>query len=128
MENLTIEATKYTPEIVFDVTGKLSIKGKSYPENTFEFYAPVMNWTKTYLSTDSSPKELTLDIEITYFNSSSSKLLLIFSTFLMKTKPSLKSPSTGYMTKKTKVRLKRAKILSKTLKISTSNSFQKKAN
>lgn len=78
MENLNIEATQYTPDIAFDVSGKLSMKGKSYPENTFEFYAPVMDWAKTYFSNDSSPKALTLDIEITYFNSSSSKLFFDF--------------------------------------------------
>ena len=83
MENLNIEATKYTPEIIFDKSGKLSIKGKSYPENTFEFYAPVMGWIKLYFLidslpkvhfvTDEMPKALTLDMEIIYFNSSSSK-------------------------------------------------------
>jgi len=78
MENLNIEATQYTPDIAFDVAGKLSMKGKSYPENTFEFYAPVMDWAKKYFASDSSPKALTLDIEITYFNSSSSKLFFDF--------------------------------------------------
>lgn len=78
MENLNIEATKYTPDIIFDVSGKLTMTGKSYPENTFEFYAPVMDWMKSYFSSDSSPKTLTLDIEITYFNSSSSKLFFDF--------------------------------------------------
>jgi hypothetical protein len=78
MENLNIEATQYTPDIAFDVSGKLSLKGKSYPENTFEFYAPVMDWIKAYFSNDASPKTLTLDIEITYFNSSSSKLFFDF--------------------------------------------------
>lgn len=78
MENLNIKATKYTPEIVFDASGKLNITGKSYPENTFEFYAPLMNWTKMYFSNNSSPKKLTLDIEIIYFNSSSSKWFFDF--------------------------------------------------
>jgi hypothetical protein len=81
MKNLNIEATQSTPNIDFDVSGKLSITGKSYPENTFEFYAPVMNWVKTYFATDSSPRELTLDIEITYFNTSSSKLFFDFFDF-----------------------------------------------
>ena len=81
MENLNIEATQSTPNINFDVSGKLSITGKSYPENTFEFYAPVMAWVRTYFSSDSSPRELTLDIEITYFNTSSSKLFFDFFDF-----------------------------------------------
>jgi hypothetical protein len=81
MENLNIEATKFTPNILFDISGKLSITGKSYPENTFEFYAPVMNWVKSYFENASSPREVTLDIEITYFNSSSSKLFFDFFDF-----------------------------------------------
>ncbi len=72
MENLVIEETKYTPTINLDISGTVSIVGKSYPENTFEFYAPVMEWLSTYF--EEGNKKLTLNMEITYFNSSSSKL------------------------------------------------------
>jgi hypothetical protein len=72
MENLIIEETKYTPNINLDINGTVSIVGKSYPENTFEFYAPVMEWLGTYF--EEGNKKLTLNMEITYFNSSSSKL------------------------------------------------------
>lgn len=78
MEDLKIEATKYTPDISFESTGNLSFKGKSYPENTFEFYSPVMKWMKAYFADASTPRTLTLSIEITYFNSSSSKLFFDF--------------------------------------------------
>jgi len=73
MENLHIEATKYTPEINLDAEkGLIQIKGKSYPENTFEFYAPVIEWIREYFK---NPKEPTIvEMEIIYFNSSSSKL------------------------------------------------------
>lgn len=72
MENLIIEETKYTPTINLDVNGTVSIVGKSYPENTFEFYAPVMEWLSAYF--EEGNKKLTLNMEVTYFNSSSSKL------------------------------------------------------
>lgn len=78
MENLNIESSKYTPEISFNTDGKLSLIGKSYPENTFQFYAPVMQWMREYFSNDSSPKKIVLDVEIIYFNSSSSKLFFDF--------------------------------------------------
>jgi len=78
MQNIKLEATKYTPEIVLDTAGVVSLTGKSYPENTFEFYEPVMKWMKEYFSSDSSPKSMTVNIEITYFNSSSSKLFFDF--------------------------------------------------
>ncbi len=77
MENLTIEATKYTPKITLDKSGKISLVGKSYPENTFEFYTPMMEWVKKYF--ENSPAEKTvIDMEIIYFNSSSSKLFFDF--------------------------------------------------
>ncbi|MEA3228843.1 MAG: DUF1987 domain-containing protein [Campylobacterota bacterium] len=77
MENLTLEATKYTPEIKLNIEGTVSLVGKSYPENTFEFYAPMMKWLEEYF--EENPAETTvINMEIIYFNSSSSKLFFDF--------------------------------------------------
>lgn len=74
MDNLTIEETKYTPLIELDAnSGTISMVGKSYPENTFEFYEPVMKWIEEYFETDAK-EETIVNLEIIYFNSSSSKL------------------------------------------------------
>ncbi len=74
MDNLVIEATKYTPKIDFNgERGVLEIRGKSYPENSFEFYKPIMEWIEKYFQ---NPKKRTIiNIELVYFNSSSSKFL-----------------------------------------------------
>ena len=77
MENLNIEETKYTPKINLDTNGTISLVGKSYPENTFEFYAPMMDWVKKYFESKAAD-ETTVNLEITYFNSSSSKLFFDF--------------------------------------------------
>ena len=77
MENLNIEATKYTPIITLDVEGTMTLVGKSYPENTFEFYAPMMEWVKEYFE-NNAKDTTTVNMEITYFNSSSSKLFFDF--------------------------------------------------
>jgi len=78
MENLIVEATKYTPAINLNATtGILEITGKSYPENTFEFYQPLMDWAESYFATPSE-KTTTINMEIIYFNSSSSKLFFDF--------------------------------------------------
>ena len=77
MENLNFEETKYTPKIELDVNGTISLVGKSYPENTFEFYEPMMNWIEEYFKT-SAQALTTVTMEITYFNSSSSKLFFDF--------------------------------------------------
>jgi len=72
MQTLQIKVTKYTPYIHLDPNGTFEISGKSYPENTFEFYQPVMEWLEKYFQ-DPQPTT-TLNMEIIYFNSSSSKL------------------------------------------------------
>jgi hypothetical protein len=77
MENLNIEETKYTPKITLDVGGTITLVGKSYPENTFEFYAPMMDWVKEYFDGNAADTT-TVNLEITYFNSSSSKLFFDF--------------------------------------------------
>ncbi|MEY4505143.1 MAG: hypothetical protein RL154_1440 [Pseudomonadota bacterium] len=83
MDNFHLEATKHSPLISLDATnGTLTFKGKSYPENTFMFYEPVLNWTKEYFK---SPKSITtVEFEITYFNSSSSKLFFDYFDILEK--------------------------------------------
>ena len=74
MENLHIEATKYTPEIDLDAeSGLLRFTGKSYPENTFDFYQPTMKWIKNFFEQKINTKSR-LEMDIVYFNSSSSKL------------------------------------------------------
>ena len=77
MENLNIAETKYTPVINLNTDGTISMVGKSYPENTFEFYEPMMSWVKEYFET-SAQSVTTVNLEITYFNSSSSKLFFDF--------------------------------------------------
>lgn len=75
MEDIFIEKTQYTPEVKSDLEAcVLNIAGKSYPENTFEFYKPINAWIKTFIATHKD-KELTFNFEIIYFNSSSSKAL-----------------------------------------------------
>jgi len=73
MDNFFIEATNYSPQVKMDATnGIVSIVGKSYPENTFEFYKPVIDWLENYLK--NIKRDITINMEIIYFNSSSSKL------------------------------------------------------
>jgi len=76
MENLIIEPTKCTPAINFNKKNNiLEIKGESYPENTSQFYEPVFEWIEQYFhSINIEP--VIINIEILYFNSSSSKVLM----------------------------------------------------
>jgi hypothetical protein len=73
MENLTLEATNSTPEIQANYSNNtIEIRGKSYPENTFEFYQLLMDWVEAYFKTDQTKLKLTFEIQ--YFNSSTSKV------------------------------------------------------
>lgn len=78
MENLVLEETKYTPKITLDAAkGLIELRGKSYPENTFEFYKPMMEWLENYFDGNAKGKTV-VNMEIIYFNSSSSKLFFDF--------------------------------------------------
>jgi hypothetical protein len=75
METLYIEGSRSTPEINFDPhQNKLVIWGQSYPENSFKFYEPILEWIDQYLTTPAESFEVALNIP--YINSSSSKCLM----------------------------------------------------
>ena len=78
MENLYIEATTSSPIVDFNsTTHTLEITGESYPENTAEFYDPVLSWLEEYLE-EIDDGTVTVNLDIPYFNSSSSKVLMDF--------------------------------------------------
>ncbi len=78
MDNLSLEQTKLSPKIHFDAAHNvLELRGESYPENTAEFYSPVLSWLETYLE-QLEAQAVTVNMEIIYFNSSSSKVLMDF--------------------------------------------------
>lgn len=75
METLSIQGTKSTPEILFDhASGQLRMAGESYPENSFEFYKPVMAWLSRFIATTQG--QVTLDIHLSYLNTGSTKAMM----------------------------------------------------
>jgi hypothetical protein len=75
METINIKGSPKTPEVKFDPDdGFLEIKVRSSPKNSLEFYRPLANWIQKYAQ---SPKERTVvNVQLEYFNTSSSKCLL----------------------------------------------------
>lgn len=75
MEKFAIDGTPKTPSISFDLaSGVLEIKGRSIPENSIEFYKPLVDSLEKYAG---SPKAQTnVNIQLEYFNTSSSKCIL----------------------------------------------------
>lgn len=74
MDNLLIESTKKTPEIAFHTDGRIRISGRSIPEDATKFYDDLFDWVYYYTQTPN--ESTTVDIELEYFNSGSSKALL----------------------------------------------------
>jgi hypothetical protein len=75
MESIALEGTPKTPTVNMDgATGIVEIKGRSIPENSIEFYRPLVEWLEDY---SKEPQELTtVNIQLEYFNTSSSKCIL----------------------------------------------------
>ena len=75
MDSISIEGTPKTPTINLNAgTGIVEIKGRSIPENSIEFYRPIVEWLDDYAK---EPLELTtVNIQLEYFNTSSSKCIL----------------------------------------------------
>ena len=75
MEAIIIEGTPKTPSVNFDSDkGIFEIKGRSIPENSVEFYKPLVDWLDIYKETPLS--KTVVNIRLEYFNTSSSKCIL----------------------------------------------------
>ncbi len=75
MEPINIEATPKTPSVKFNnETGVMEIKGRSIPENSIEFYKPLVDWLEVYAK--NPLKKTQVDVHLEYFNTSSSKCIL----------------------------------------------------
>jgi hypothetical protein len=75
METIIREGTPKTPYVKLDgEKGLVEIKGRSIPENSVEFYKPLIDWLDKY---GNVPLEVTnVNIQLEYFNTSSSKCIL----------------------------------------------------
>jgi hypothetical protein len=75
MKELILNGTKQTPYVNFNaVSGKLELSGRSIPENSFEFYNPLLEWLAAYAEVALPTTEMKVYLE--YFNTSSSKYIL----------------------------------------------------
>lgn len=75
MENFKLEETSKTPKLNFDANkGRFLISGRSIPENSIEFYRPLFEWLDEYVEKPLS--QTVFDVQLEYFNTSSSKCLV----------------------------------------------------
>lgn len=76
MQDIYIAAERDKPEVDFKFSQHhLLLRGESFPENAMAFYGPLVAALMDYLE-QTKDTEITIDIELRYFNSSSTKILL----------------------------------------------------
>jgi len=76
METLKIAATERSPEVDFDFKhGILSLRGESYPEDASVVFGPIFGALDQFLATVGN-REIRVDFDLSYFNSSSAKALM----------------------------------------------------
>jgi hypothetical protein len=72
MEKFEISSTEDTPEVCLDkVASVFRLAERSYPEDAFEFYQPILKWVDSYTK---NPNDRTMfEFQLDYFNTTSSK-------------------------------------------------------
>src|SRR6218665_3244661 len=73
MTTIEMAATSSTPAITAG-DGKLILRGDSYPENSFAFFAPIIAWVEKQLA--AADASLQMDLHLLYLNTSSVKAMM----------------------------------------------------
>jgi len=75
MNVLNLEGTEDTPRVILDKNnGIFEISGRSLPEDSAEFFQPVLDWLEQYA--DNARPQTVFTFKLEYFNTASSKLIL----------------------------------------------------
>ncbi len=70
MDDLFIKGTDTLPTVSFKTSGEMKISGRALPEDAARFFKPMMEWMKRF-----SAEEITIEVDLEYFNTSVSKQL-----------------------------------------------------
>ncbi len=76
VERITIEGTRSSPAVDCDPNKRvIHLSGESYPENTFDFYRPIIAWLDDILDEEAG-LPVTLEIALSYLNTGSIKSMM----------------------------------------------------
>ncbi len=76
MKVIRIEPTETTPRVILNKdNGDLLIQGKCLPEDVKKFFTPIIEWFDLYL--DEPNPETVVELDFDYFNTASSKMILV---------------------------------------------------
>ena len=74
--DISITGSQSTPSVTGNwVQGLLQMKGDSYPENSFEFFGPIIDWLERFLQNPPTSL-LRLELHLVYMNTSSVKAMM----------------------------------------------------
>ena len=74
--NISIAGSQSTPSVAGDwALGLLRMQGDSYPENSFDFFGPIIGWLERFLKAPPVPL-LRLELRLVYMNTSSVKAMM----------------------------------------------------
>jgi hypothetical protein len=72
---LSLEPTEDSPRVYLDTgSGSITCSGTAIPENSEEYYGPILDWLADFVETD--PEKVEVNFKLDYFNTSSSKYIL----------------------------------------------------
>ncbi|MFT5661185.1 MAG: hypothetical protein ACI9TV_001831 [Sulfurimonas sp.] len=75
MNSINIKQELDTPHVTLSYEDSLiEFIGKSYPDNAFTFYEPIIKWITQYFN-EESQTHTTINIKLIYFNSSTNQIL-----------------------------------------------------
>lgn len=70
-----LEASQASPLVHCDwSSGVISMRGESYPENSFKLYSTILSWMESFLTASERP--LRLELELNYLNTSSVRAMI----------------------------------------------------
>ena len=74
MNSIHYESTEKTPMIAGDIEkGEITIRGRSYPESTIDFYKDFKSWLNEFYA--NAPEKITVTLDLEYFNTSTTAVL-----------------------------------------------------
>jgi hypothetical protein len=75
MGDLNLKGTSKTPSVIFNEgDGTFEISGRSIPENSADFYLPIIEWAEEHAEKATAP--VVIRVRLEYFNTSSLKSLV----------------------------------------------------
>ena len=65
MDDISLVGSTKTPSVKFSANGHLELRGRSIPENSLDFYKPLLEWVDSYVK--NAQAETVVHVQLEYF-------------------------------------------------------------